>query len=65
MLTAMGLGWTFFLVGMLMAGATAFLWVEWKWGMGWRQKRWQTEEKKKQAEKEKKAQEETSKDPEA
>lgn len=61
MLTTMGLGWSFIFVGMLMVGATGFLCAEMIWGMGWRQKRWQKMEKKRQAEKEKKAREETTK----
>ncbi|OAP62311.1 hypothetical protein AYL99_04514 [Fonsecaea erecta] len=57
MLTGLGLGWCFFLVAMLMAAATTLLWVEVRWGMGWRQKRWRKlEEKKKQAEREKSGQ---------
>ncbi|KIW30388.1 uncharacterized protein PV07_06133 [Cladophialophora immunda] len=54
MLTGMGLGWCFFLVGLLMAAATAFLWVETRWGMGWRQQRWRrlAEKKQTQAERE-------------
>ncbi|KIX96035.1 uncharacterized protein Z520_08290 [Fonsecaea multimorphosa CBS 102226] len=47
MLTSLGLGWCFFLVGMLMAAATVLLWVEFTWGMGWRQQRWRSMEEKK------------------
>ncbi|KAF2100168.1 putative MFS transporter [Rhizodiscina lignyota] len=65
MLTAMGLGWGFTFIGLLMAAAIGFLWVEVVWGMGWRQKRWQKLEAKQQAEKEKKAQDEATKEPAA
>ncbi|KAJ9611270.1 hypothetical protein H2200_004453 [Cladophialophora chaetospira] len=65
MLKAMGLGWSFIFTGLLMASATGFLVVEMMWGMGWRQKRWQKVEEKKQAEKEKKVQEESTQDPKA
>ncbi|EXJ81370.1 hypothetical protein A1O3_07661 [Capronia epimyces CBS 606.96] len=53
MLTSLGVGWSFVLVGLLLAAATGFLWVEMTWGMGWRQKRWlkeRGEREEKQAE---------------
>ncbi|KIW98570.1 uncharacterized protein Z519_00231 [Cladophialophora bantiana CBS 173.52] len=73
MLTSLGLGWCFVLVGLLMAAATAFLYIETQCGMRWRQTRWQKLEqrKEKQVEKEKRRtllraqQEEASTDPPA
>ncbi|EXJ59815.1 hypothetical protein A1O7_03962 [Cladophialophora yegresii CBS 114405] len=62
MLSSMGLGWSFIFVGLLMASATGLLWAELTWGMGWRQKRWQRLEMKRQAEEEKKVRREQIKD---
>lgn len=59
MLTSMGPGWCFIFVGLLMLAATGFLYAEFVWGMGWRQKRWQKAEERQQAEKERKAHEDT------
>jgi MFS family permease len=47
MLTGMGWGWTFFFLGFCMAVAMALLWVEWVYGMGWRQTRLDGIERKK------------------
>ena len=62
MLKSMGLGWCFVFVGLLMAAATGLLCAEMMWGMGWRQKRWQKMEEKKQAEKEREAHKKPSKE---
>jgi MFS family permease len=66
MLRAMGLGWAFVFLGLVLAAASGFLWVELMWGMGWRQERWIKAEEKKQAEEEegeeKRAQGESARD---
>jgi hypothetical protein len=62
MLTGMGLGWTFIFVGLLITSATGFLCTEMTWGMGWRQKRWQIAETKRQAGEHKTVMEEQTKD---
>jgi hypothetical protein len=35
----MGIGWCFTFVCLVMVAAVGLLWVEYVWGMGWRQKR--------------------------
>lgn len=51
MLTNMGYGWSFVLMGLLVGLASVLLVVELKYGMGWRGKRWdRLAEKKKEKE---------------
>jgi MFS family permease len=48
MIDAMGIGWCFTFTGLVMGVAVMFLWVEYKWGMQWRQKRWRKKAEKAQ-----------------
>jgi hypothetical protein len=36
LLNRLGVGWTFSLLAALCATAAPALWMEWRWGMGWR-----------------------------
>lgn len=65
MLNSLGLGWSFVFIGLLMAASTLFLFAELRWGMGWRQKRWEAQARKKEEEKQKELQREAMKDAEA
>ena len=47
MLDGMGWGWCYTFLGLVFVLATSLLWVEYKWGMGWREERRQREERKK------------------
>jgi predicted MFS family arabinose efflux permease len=46
MLKGMGWGWCTTFMGMIFLLATSLLWLEYTWGMGWREERIQREEKK-------------------
>lgn len=39
LLDRLGVGWTFSLLAALCATTLPVLWVEWRWGMGWRTRR--------------------------
>lgn len=41
MLDAMGIGWCFTFMSLLLFAAISLLWCEYVWGIGWRQRRWQ------------------------
>lgn len=47
MLNGMGWGWCFAFLGIVMAAAMSLLWMEYVYGMGWRQKRLEKVEEKK------------------
>ncbi|KAK9351041.1 putative MFS transporter [Lipomyces doorenjongii] len=47
MLDGMGWGWCYTFLGIIFVLATSLLWVEYKWGMNWREERQQREERKK------------------
>ena len=47
MLDGMGWGWCYTFLGIIFALATPLLWLEYKWGMSWREERRQKEERKK------------------
>lgn len=49
MLTGMGVGWCFTFTGLMLIAALGLLLVELKWGMGWRQERWQKNAEKEMA----------------
>lgn len=53
---AMGLGWTFTLLGLLSLGFSPLLWVVMKWGPKWREQRYVRLEKEKEVKVQKKAQ---------
>ncbi|OCK75276.1 putative MFS transporter [Lepidopterella palustris CBS 459.81] len=54
MLDEMGWGWCYTFLGLVFLLATSLLWVEYKWGMGWREGRRQREERKMAQEEEQK-----------
>jgi hypothetical protein len=43
----MGWGWCYTFLGLIFVLATSLLWVEYKWGMGWREERRQRKEREK------------------
>lgn len=49
MLSGMGTGWCFTFTALVLLAGVGLLWVEMKWGMGWRQERWAKEKAKKEA----------------
>lgn len=49
MLSGMGTGWCFTFTALMLLAGVGLLWVEMKWGMGWRQKRWAQDKAKKEA----------------
>jgi len=55
MTDALGLGWSYTLIGFIYILLSPMLWVVMKWGPGWRRTRWERDERKR---KEKKAREE-------
>ncbi|RDW74906.1 MFS general substrate transporter-1 [Coleophoma cylindrospora] len=48
MLNGMGWGWCYTCLGLIYVLGTSLLWIEYKWGMGWREERRQREERKRQ-----------------
>jgi MFS family permease len=50
MLSGMGWGWCFFFVGLVTLSGQLLLWVEMRYGMQWRSRRWEKLEKEKRKE---------------
>lgn len=46
MLSGMGIGWCHTFVSLLIIVSVSLLWLEYMWGMQWRQRRWRNDAKK-------------------